>query len=168
MTVNGSPMTGAELLEANPLGSIVRYSDGTPQPPARHAKKLRAWQNGNGEGRLIHIKRKTTSNDWDIDTLTLEVFTSKVIVARMTFPANGSQRFEIIAPPPAGSIIAYSEFQGTPEINHFWDSKTAARAWADSERYDLRRYGRKHWLVQENGSFADWDASEVYDACAVG
>lgn len=35
------------------LGSLVRYSDGTLRPPARFTRKLAAWQNRNGVGRLV-------------------------------------------------------------------------------------------------------------------
>lgn len=36
-----------------PLGSLVRYSDGTPKPPQRSKRKLAAWENSNSSGRLI-------------------------------------------------------------------------------------------------------------------
>lgn len=36
-----------------PLGSLIRYFDGTPKPPARFSKKLAAWERRNGIGRLV-------------------------------------------------------------------------------------------------------------------
>ena len=49
-------MSAQLIYDLVPLGSIIRYSDGTPRPPERFAKKLSAWENANGGGRLI---RKT-------------------------------------------------------------------------------------------------------------
>ena len=28
-------MTGKELFELNPIGALIKYSDGTPRPPER-------------------------------------------------------------------------------------------------------------------------------------
>ena len=36
-----------------PLGSLVRYFDNSPKPPARFTKKLAAWEARNGVGRLV-------------------------------------------------------------------------------------------------------------------
>ncbi|MBB6411972.1 hypothetical protein HNQ71_004660 [Mesorhizobium sangaii] len=36
-----------------PLGSLIRYSDGTPKPPARFTRKLADWGRRNGLGRLV-------------------------------------------------------------------------------------------------------------------
>ncbi len=36
-----------------PIGSILKWSDGTPRPPERHRKKLSAWKTSNSSGRLI-------------------------------------------------------------------------------------------------------------------
>lgn len=36
-----------------PLGSLIRFYDGTPEPPARHRCKRAAWSNTNRTGRLV-------------------------------------------------------------------------------------------------------------------
>ena len=36
-----------------PLGALIRYTDGSPKPPARFTKKLAAWERSNGVGRLV-------------------------------------------------------------------------------------------------------------------
>jgi hypothetical protein len=43
-------MKARELFELEPLGDLVRFSDGTPAPPARFKNKLAAWKSRNGEG----------------------------------------------------------------------------------------------------------------------
>ena len=40
-------MSAQLIYDLVPLGSIVRYSDGTPRPPERFRKKLAAWENRN-------------------------------------------------------------------------------------------------------------------------
>ena len=46
-------MSAQDVYDNAPLGSLIRYSDGTPKPPARFNKKLAAWQNRNGVARLV-------------------------------------------------------------------------------------------------------------------
>ena len=53
-------MSAHTIYENAPLGSLIRYSDGTPRPPARFKKKLAAWENRNGAGRLV---RKEPARD---------------------------------------------------------------------------------------------------------
>lgn len=40
------------LFETAPLGALVAFSDGSPRPPARFTRKVRAWQDRNATGRL--------------------------------------------------------------------------------------------------------------------
>ena len=46
-------MSAHHVYDNAPLGSLIRYSDDTPKPPARFNKKLAAWQNRNGVARLV-------------------------------------------------------------------------------------------------------------------
>lgn len=46
-------MSAHAIYENAPLGSLIRYSDGTPKPPARFTRKLKAWEQRNGVGRLV-------------------------------------------------------------------------------------------------------------------
>ena len=41
-----------DIVDRAPLGAMIRFSDGTPQPPTRFKRKLRAWEDRNGTGRL--------------------------------------------------------------------------------------------------------------------
>lgn len=40
-------MSAHTIFDNAPIGSIVAWSDGTPQPPTRFRKKLAAWQSSN-------------------------------------------------------------------------------------------------------------------------
>ncbi|MGF7163552.1 hypothetical protein FHS85_005222 [Rhodoligotrophos appendicifer] len=46
-----------------PLGSLIRYTDGTPKPPARFSKKLAAWERRNGVGRLVKTEAGSRAAD---------------------------------------------------------------------------------------------------------
>jgi hypothetical protein len=46
-------MSAHHVYDNAPLGSLIRYSDGTPKPAARFNKKLAAWQNRNCVARLV-------------------------------------------------------------------------------------------------------------------
>lgn len=46
-------MSAQTIFDTAPLGSVIRYSDGQPKPPESHRKKLAAWTDRNGVGRLV-------------------------------------------------------------------------------------------------------------------
>jgi len=46
-------MSAQLIYDTAPLGSLIRYSNGEPRPPERFTRKLKAWNNDNGIGRLI-------------------------------------------------------------------------------------------------------------------
>ena len=46
-------MSASTIIDTAPLGALIRYTDGSPKPPARFTKKLAAWERSNGVG-LLH------------------------------------------------------------------------------------------------------------------
>jgi hypothetical protein len=46
-------MSAITIFDTAPLGALIRYTDGSPKPPARFTKKLAAWERSNGIGRLV-------------------------------------------------------------------------------------------------------------------
>ena len=46
-------MSATTIIDQAPLGALIRYTDGSPKPPARFTKKLAAWERSNGVGRLV-------------------------------------------------------------------------------------------------------------------
>lgn len=46
-------MSATTIIDTAPLGALIRYTDGSPKPPARFSKKLAAWERSNGIGRLV-------------------------------------------------------------------------------------------------------------------
>jgi hypothetical protein len=52
------------------LGSLIRFYDGTPEPPARHGQERAEWSKANGTGRLM---RKTPASDLTVPDFRLHV-----------------------------------------------------------------------------------------------
>ncbi|MBN9489809.1 MAG: hypothetical protein J0H44_21435 [Alphaproteobacteria bacterium] len=46
-------MSAHMIYDNVPIGSLIAWSDGTPQPPKRISRKLSTWQTRNSKGRLI-------------------------------------------------------------------------------------------------------------------
>ncbi|HEY1243894.1 MAG TPA: hypothetical protein VGF29_03590 [Hyphomicrobiaceae bacterium] len=46
-------LSARDIYDIAPLGSLIRFSDGTPEPPARHRRKRIAWISNNGAARLV-------------------------------------------------------------------------------------------------------------------
>jgi len=49
-------MKAHELMALEPLGDLVRFSDGTPRPPTRFKKKLSSWLSRNSEGYFSEVR----------------------------------------------------------------------------------------------------------------
>ena len=45
-------MSATTIIDTAPLGALIRYTDGSPKPPARFTKKLAAWERSNGKRSL--------------------------------------------------------------------------------------------------------------------
>jgi hypothetical protein len=56
-------MSAHIVYDSAPLGSVIRYFDGTAKPPTRFRKKLSAWESRNGSGRLV---KKAAANARDL------------------------------------------------------------------------------------------------------
>ncbi|MFA5951900.1 MAG: hypothetical protein WC807_16620 [Hyphomicrobium sp.] len=58
------------IFDEAPIGALIRFSDGTPRPPDRFKRKLQAWENANGTGRL---SEKTPGSDRSPGMFTLHI-----------------------------------------------------------------------------------------------
>jgi len=59
-----------KIFDEAPIGALIRFSDGTSRPPDRFKRKLQAWENRNGTGRL---SEKTPGSDRFPGTFTLHI-----------------------------------------------------------------------------------------------
>ena len=115
------------------LGDIVSYSDGTPQPPARHKKKLAHWKHNNRSGRLIRKEPWSESGlyfaleDLSVTMPGIARFTTVVALAP-------PYRFEIIEPVREGS---WRVIQSSPKY-HELEAVTATRE--EAEAYKAKQH----------------------------
>ena len=134
-------MSAQSIYVSAPLGSIIRYSDGTPRPPARFKRKLAAWET------------TTVAADWS-GKLSLAICrailrhrrASRCIRAISAAPASwfsGSTRpfpwvrhyFIIDERPKSGSVRVLDRDGEAAELLHLAADRTAAEAWLASHRY---------------------------------
>jgi hypothetical protein len=134
-------MSAQHVYVSAPLGSIIRYSDGTPKPPARFKRKLAAWENNNSGGRLI---RKTPSRDMPSCFLPAGITLHQddfggagVVVLRVykTFSVNCALTFIVTELPKSGSVRVLDREGEAAELLHLAADRTAAEAWLASHRH---------------------------------
>jgi len=148
-------MSARTIYETAPLGALVRFSNGEPQPPARFIHKLRAWRRDNGEARLIAKTPSATVGRHVIpDCFTL--FEGGygppglvLLVVHREHSANSSLTFEVIEIPPAGCVLCLIAFRELLELKHLAPDRAAAAAWHASQRH----VGDPHYReVQPDGT----------------
>lgn len=118
-----------------PLGSLIRYCDVTPKPPARFTRKLADWQRRNGLGRLV---RKAPPRERPAycapATITLNEgnFSSGgvILVTVMRSHAVDSElKFEIVERPAIGMVRVLQRIGDDEELLHLAESREAAELW---------------------------------------
>jgi hypothetical protein len=134
-------MSAKDIYDLAPLGSIIRYSDGTPRPPERFKKKLAAWENTNNGGRLVRkTAERTLGNHTTPASFTLhqgDFGSAGVVVLRAfkTFSIASPHTFLVVEPPKPGSIRIFDRQGDEAELVHLADHRAAAEAWLASHRH---------------------------------
>lgn len=123
------------------LGSLIRYFDGTPKPPARFSKKLAAWERRNGTGRLV---KKDPPRDYGScaapASITLHEgnFSSAgviTVVVMRTHSVESNLQFEIVERPAAGMVRILQQHGDSPELLYLAADRAAADLWLGRNRY---------------------------------
>ena len=128
-------MSAQHIFDNTPLGSIIRYSDGTPKPPARFTKKLELWERSNGSGRLIrkspardvgnyHCPASFTIHEGDYGGGGIVL-----IVLHRSFSVDTRLRFEVIETAALGSVRVLGQYGTGMELLHLAESHEAAASW---------------------------------------
>jgi hypothetical protein len=134
-------LDGHAVYQSVPLGTLLRYFDGTPQPPARFTRKLRAWQNRNATGRLIEKRPPSAIGDTAYPagfTLHEGSYGSNgtiVLVVRRGYQVTTDLRFEIVEQPQPGSVRVLTRWNGRDELQHLAPDMAAAEEWMQRNRY---------------------------------
>lgn len=127
------------------LGSLIRYFDGTPRPPARFSKKLAAWERRNGTGRLV---RKEPPREYGTygspASITLHEgnFSSAgviTVVVMRTHSIESDLQFEIAERPALGAVRILQPHGDSSELLHLAADRAAADLWLASNRYSDAR-----------------------------
>ncbi|HEV2160595.1 hypothetical protein [Bradyrhizobium sp.] len=141
-------MSAHTIIDNAPIGSIVAWSDGTPQPPARFRNKLAAWQTNNSKGRLIRKQGGRGVGNVSLSAcLTLheaDYGAGGVIAVRVhrTFSLESKLQFAIVERPAIGSVRVFDRAGGDAELVYLATNEPNAKEW-------LTRHGYPHAVLEQ-------------------
>jgi hypothetical protein len=134
-------LDGHAIYDTVPLGALLRYFDGTPRPPERFNKKLRAWKSRNSTGRLVEKSAPSAIGSSTYPAgFTLQQGDSAssgiiVMVVRCIYQVTTDLRFEIVEQPLPGMVRVISRWNGRDEFKHLAPDMAAAEAWMQTSGY---------------------------------
>ncbi|MCO5066790.1 MAG: hypothetical protein M9924_20660 [Rhizobiaceae bacterium] len=134
-------MSAHIVYDSAPLGSVIRYSDGTARPPARFRKKLSAWESRNDAGRLVKKEpprsRATYSSPACFTLHEGDFGQGGVIVVsvRRTWSVESDLHLEIVERPAIGMVRVLQDLGDSPELLHLARDRDAAERWLASNSY---------------------------------
>ncbi len=134
-------MSAKLIYEHAPLGSIIRFSNGEARPPERFKRKVAAWENDNGSGRLVECNPPYEAGSYRAPasfTLQTGSYGSHgvvVLVVRRVWSVNSELHFEIAERPKPGMVRVLTGFQGRDELQHLASDMASARAWLAEHGY---------------------------------
>ena len=128
-------MSAQHIFDNASLGSIIRYSDGSPKPPARFTKKLEVWERSNGSGRLVRKSPgRTVGNHPFPASFTVHEGDFGggdvvLIVLHRSFSVDTRLRFDLIEPPKAGMVRVLGLCGTGTELLRLAANHEAAASW---------------------------------------
>ena len=128
-------MSAQHIFDNASLGSMIRYSDGAPKPPARFTKKLDVWERSNGTGRLIVKGAGRVVGNYPLpSSITLHQgnLTSGgvvLVVMQRSFSIDTRLEFEVIETPAVGSVRVLAQHSTGTELLHLATNFEAAATW---------------------------------------
>ncbi|RIA44351.1 hypothetical protein DFR49_2593 [Hephaestia caeni] len=134
-------LDGQAVYDTVPLGAVLRYFDGTPQPPARFTRKLHVWRSRNGTGRLVEkslpstIGNSTYPAGFTLDQGSYGSNGVTVLTVRTIYQVTTAQRFEVIEWPQPGMVRVLHRRNGRDELKYLAPDMAAAEAWMQRNRY---------------------------------
>src|SRR3546814_6845665 len=128
-----------------PLGSLIRYSNGEPRPPERFRRKLAAWNNDNGTGRLVERYPGQVADNYRSPAhfmLHWATYGSQgviVMTVRRAYSVESTPNFAIVDTPKLGQVRVLTTFRGKDELRHLADDMASAEAWIRDNPYSGMR-----------------------------
>ena len=141
-------MSAHTIFNNAPIGSIIAWSDGTPQPAARFRKKLAAWQSSNSRGRLIRKQGGrgvgTVSLSACFTLHEVDYGAGGVIAIRVhrTFSLESKLHFTVVERPAIGSVRVLDRAGDDAELAYLAANVADAKEW-------LTRHGYPHAVLEE-------------------
>ena len=145
-------MSAQHIYDSAPLGSLIRFSNGEPRPPARFTRKLRAWNEENGMGRLVDRSAGRAGVYPSPATFSLHLgnYGSQgtiVMVVRRIYTVDSALQFEIAEQPKALKDLNPSVEEARRIVRLAFDYQSLCFALRKSGYYqnDLRS-----WMAEQN------------------
>ena len=138
-------MSARLIYDTAPLGSLLRFSNGEPRPPVRFSRKLQAWNNTNGMGRLVERSPEHIGASYRSPatfTLHLGNYGSQgtiLMVVRRVYTVDRCLNFAVADVPKPGMVRLLTPIGDHEELQYLAPDMTAARAWMDKHRYSRIR-----------------------------
>lgn len=138
-------MSASIIFETARLGALIAYSDNQPQPPARFARKLAAWKQRNGVGRLMRKqpgRERPTYTSPLCFTLHEGEFGERGIIlvtVNRTFNIGSDLAFRVIEQPRPGQVRIVQEVGDDTELLHLAEDRQAAELWLAKAGYSRAR-----------------------------
>jgi hypothetical protein len=137
----GDPMSATTLIDTAPFGALIRYGHAGPKPPARFRRKLAAWEDSNGLGRLIakgsSAPTKALSGaDWF--TLHEGFFSTDGIDVTQILhrhTADSPLSFRVVEVPKPGQVRVLIDLWHRTELLYLARSVSLARQWLAKTGY---------------------------------
>ncbi|MEH6952870.1 hypothetical protein V4R08_16630 (plasmid) [Nitrobacter sp. NHB1] len=134
-------MSARSIFDDAPLGAIVQFSDGAARPPARFRKKVAAWENHNGRGRLVRkAPAHTVGNHTSPASFGLHLndyASAGVVVLKVfkTFSVDSALTFAVVERPAPGSVRVLDRPGDKGELIHLARNRADAETWLKSHGY---------------------------------
>lgn len=138
-------MSAQYIYDTAPLGSLIQYLNGAPRPPERFRRKLAAWNNDNGTGRLVERYPGQVTDNYRSAAhfmLHLATYGSQgviVMTVRRAYSVESSLNFGIIDTPKPGQVRVLTTFRGKDELRHLAADMASAEAWMRDNPYSGMR-----------------------------
>jgi len=134
-------MSAHTIFDNAPVGSIVAWSDGTPQPPTRFTKKLAACQTNNSRGRLIRtqgergVGKVSLSASFTLHEGDYGACGVIAICVHRTFSVDSKLDFTIVERPAIGSVRVFDRAGDGAELVYLATNKADAKEWLTRHGY---------------------------------
>jgi hypothetical protein len=135
-------MNAQDIYDTAPMGALIRYCDGTPQPPARFRRKLEAWSSRNDQGYLTRKEPAVAGKSYatpDRFILRKTGFSESerpiAIIFNLLVTVASPSRYEILSQPQPGQVLIFNASSDTRELVHIASDEAAAKLWLTHHGY---------------------------------